>query len=140
MAWIEVNAQSGWLDTAVAGAERYLAQKLPRPMEDAPFVWLHLDLALIEDPAFRGARLAEYLERLTAVLAPRADHRLILWATPRAANHASSIVVRGAGPTDLGSGPVTPQELGQRLPSWLDQVIAGSIVRPANAGAAANNQ
>lgn len=140
MAWIEINAQAGWLDTAVAGAEQYLAQKLPRPMEDAPFVWLHLDLALIEDPAARGPRLAEYLERLAQSMAPRADHRLILWALPRAATHASSILVSGAGPTDLGSSPITPQELGQRIPTWLNQVISGAIVVPANAGTAASNQ
>jgi hypothetical protein len=140
MAWIELSASSGWLDTAIASAEVYLAQKLPRPMEDAPFVWLHLDLSLIEDPAGRSAQVADCLERLGRSLAAREDHRLILWALPRNPAHASAVLVRGAAVPDLGSGPLTPLELGQRLPTWLGQVISGTIVRPAGATQSAGKQ
>ncbi len=72
------EATSGPLRGAVELAHGFLEQKLPRPMEDASFVWLHLDLGLIPEVAARGRFLGATLRNLNEALEVRPDSALAL--------------------------------------------------------------
>jgi hypothetical protein len=129
-AWIEINAEASWLATAIEGARLFLAEKLPRPMEDAPCVWLHLDLSLVEARGDRGAQLAQAIELLGAELERRADQRLILVALPRSPGDLSLLAARGPGLAAGESAPLEPAAAGQRLLEWIGHADIGGVARP----------
>lgn len=133
MAWIEINAEASWLATAIEGARVFLAEKLPRPMEDAPCLWLHLDLSLVEDRGQRGASLARALETLGAQLEGRADQRLLLVALPRSAGDLSLAAARGPGLVPGETPALEPAAAGQRLLEWLGHQAVEGVARPIGA-------
>lgn len=71
------EAPDGPLRGAIASAFGYLEQKIPRPMEDGAFIWLHLDLELIPDPEARAEFLEATVQHFEQLLARRPDSTLI---------------------------------------------------------------
>lgn len=71
------EASEGPLRGAVSAAYGFLEQKIPRPMEDGAFVWLHLDLELIPDPSARMKFLEETVQYFDDLLARRPDSALV---------------------------------------------------------------
>ncbi len=71
------EASDGPLRGAISAAYGLLEQKIPRPMEDGAFVWLHLDLELIPDPSVRPSFLEETVRHFEDLLARRPDSALV---------------------------------------------------------------
>ena len=106
------ESEDGPLRGAVSGTHRFLVEKLPRPMEDAAFAWLHLDLALIPDPDARAGFLAATLDALRSDLEPDPDAATVVAFVGSAPGQADMVAVRSprVDPGDAGL-PLQPFEL-----------------------------
>lgn len=97
------EADQGPLRGAVDGAYTFLEDKLPRPMEDAAFLWLHLDLELIPDPQARGPFFEKTIEHFEDLLARRPDSTLV-WSSFGQGESAGAVGVR----SPWSAGPQAP--------------------------------
>lgn len=79
--------------TATDGARAFVEQKLPRPMEDASYVWLHLDLTAVDAP--EAERLVR--DAWSALDGAHGDREAlrVLWLLPTAAGGGSLAATGG---------------------------------------------
>ncbi|MEZ5977729.1 MAG: hypothetical protein R3F34_05875 [Planctomycetota bacterium] len=111
------GADTGARGAAFAG-EQFCAQKIPRPLEDGAFAWIHLDLATTDDAR---ATLEHAVAELERTLAEDPAAVLVL-ASLDATSPGAPVAIRTAGTP--AAAPADPQAFADHLRSEMARSLA----------------
>ncbi len=104
---------------AIGEAESFLLSKLPRPMEDAPFVWLHLELGALEPERARAA-VDEAWGRMGAALDGRPESLRVLVVLPTPGFPGAALFAGGRVEPSRSSLPLSLFDVAPTLCGLMD--------------------